>query len=263
MNAFICSRRSGTSARTLEFYRGYLRLATPVVGSGVTGHDIKHFLDALSCTDGGRHAYFRALRAFYNWLYSPRSGLGLNAWENPMLLIDSPRVGKKILPSLTSDQLDYLIAQAECLRDRAIISLFADSGLRLSELARIAPDNIDWTRRLVKVWVKGNKEGLAPFGARTAALLEEWLSTYLANGTIWDLAPRGIAKMLLRLKEKTGLNFTAHTFRRTFASILAKRGIDSLHIMRLGRWESIQMVELYTKSMKFEDSLKLYTPVIN
>ena len=46
--------------------------------------------------------------------------------------------------------------------------------------------------------------------------------------------------------------------RRTFASLLAKRGIDSLYIMRLGRWESIAMVERYTRSVRFEDSLKLY-----
>jgi hypothetical protein len=46
--------------------------------------------------------------------------------------------------------------------------------------------------------------------------------------------------------------------RRTFACLLAKKGIDSLHIMRLGRWESIQMVERYTRSVRFEDSLKFY-----
>ncbi len=40
--------------------------------------------------------------------------------------------------------------------------------------------------------------------------------------------------------------------------MLAKKGIDSLHIMRLGRWESIAMVERYTRSVRFEDSLRLY-----
>lgn len=69
--------------------------------------------------------------------------------------------------------------------------------------------------------------------------------------------------MLRRLKAKTGLPYNPHTFRRTFASILAKRGVDSLHIMRLGRWESIEMVEHYTRSIKFEDSLKLYTDIVN
>jgi integrase len=47
--------------------------------------------------------------------------------------------------------------------------------------------------------------------------------------------------MLKQLKARTGLPCNAHTFRRTFASLLAKRGVDILHIMRLGRWESISM----------------------
>lgn len=69
--------------------------------------------------------------------------------------------------------------------------------------------------------------------------------------------------MLRKLAAETGLPCNAHTFRRTFTSILAKKGIDSLHIMRLGRWESIAMVERYTRSVKFEDSLKLYEAIVN
>jgi integrase len=68
--------------------------------------------------------------------------------------------------------------------------------------------------------------------------------------------------MLRRLKARTGLPCNAHTFRRTFASILAKRGVDSLHIKRLGRWASVQMVERYTQSVQFEDSLKLYSDIV-
>ena len=54
-----------------------------------------------------------------------------------------------------------------------------------------------------------------------------------------------------------------HTFRRTFASILAKRGVDSLHIMRLGRWESIAMVERYTRSVRFEDEFEVNHPALS
>jgi site-specific recombinase XerD len=177
--------------------------------------------------------------------------------------VDSPKLDRKILPSLTPQQLDYLIKQAHCIRDQAIISLFADSGLRLRELASISPQNIDWDNRLIKVKCKGNKEGFAVFGKRTEVLLKQWLSTYKPNGTLWDLKPWGISIMLQRLKERTGLPCNPHTFRRTFASILAKRGVDCLHIMRLGRWESIQMVERYTRSVQFEDSLKLYSDIVN
>ncbi|MBM3142969.1 MAG: hypothetical protein FJ005_07995 [Chloroflexi bacterium] len=45
--------------------------------------------------------------------------------------------------------------------------------------------------------------------------------------------------------------------------MLAKRGVDSIRIMRLGRWESIQMVERYTRSVKFEDTLKLYSSIVS
>jgi site-specific recombinase XerD len=218
-------------------------------------------LKSLKCSAGGKHAYFRVLRTFYNWLYSRKSGYRLYVQDNPILDIDAPKVDRKILPSLTPQQLDYVIEQASCVRDKAIISLFADSGLRLSELASIKPQNIDWQNRLIKVRCKGNKEGLAPFGKTTETLLKQWLSTYEGND-LWGLRHWGINIMMRRLSAKTGLPCNPHTFRRTFASILAKRGVDSLHIMRLGRWESIQMVERYTKSVQFEDSLKLYSDIV-
>ena len=148
------------------------------------------------------------------------------------------------------------------MRDKAIISLLADSGLRLSELTNIELQNIDWQSRIIKVICKGNKEGLAVFGKRTETFLKQWLSTYEAKDKLWDLNSYGISSVLQRLKEKTGLPCNPHTFRRTFASILAKRGVDSLHIMRLGRWSSIQMVERYTRSVQFEDSLKLYSDIV-
>ena len=257
-NNFIKSRREGLSPQTIKNYRLYLGLANSVVGVNLTGQEIQQFLASRKCTNGGKHAYYRCLRAFYNWLYSPKSTLGLEIQNNPILIVEPPKVERKILPSLTLEQLDYLIGQAENTRDKAIISLFADSGLRLSELTNINTDNIDWEHRLIKVKCKGNKEGLAPFGSRTESLLREWLNQYHANGKLWDINHNYITWMLRKLKTKTGLPCNAHTFRRTFASILAKRGVDSLHIMRLGRWESIQMVERYTRSVQFEDSLKFY-----
>ena len=262
LNEFLSSRRDGLSPETTRYYTGYLNLARSVVGTRTTGHEVKHFLDSLQCSNGGKHAYYRALRAFYNWLYSPKSGHGLNPQDNPILMVESPKVEKKILPSFTPEQIAYLMGQADCVRDRAIISLFSDSGLRLSELASIKPENIDWENRLVKVWCKGSKEGLAPFGGRTESLLREWLSQYNPSGNIWGMDKWQIGVMLRVLRAKTGLPCNAHTFRRSFATILANRGVDSIHIMRLGRWESISMVERYTRSVRFHDSVNWYTPIV-
>jgi site-specific recombinase XerC len=68
------------------------------------------------------------------------------------------------LPSLSIEQVEYLIEQAECVRNKAIISLFVDSGLRLTELANIRICDIDWGNRLIKVVCKGNRVKVEPLG---------------------------------------------------------------------------------------------------
>jgi site-specific recombinase XerD len=251
---FLKSRRQGISSRTYEFYEALLN---PFVHTcELTPDSINTFLGRLTCANG-KNAYYRAIRAFCNWLH--RQGL---ITDNPIIRVDPPKMKKIILPSLTPEQVDFLIDQATCIRDQAIISLFADTGLRLSELANINPRSIDWEHRLIKVTCKGNREGLALFGERTGQLLKQWLSEYRAKDKLWNINWWGIKDMLDRLATKTGLPCNPHTFRRTFASILAKRGVDALHIKRLGRWESMAMVEHYTRSVRFEDSMRFYTAIV-
>ena len=172
---------------------------------------------------------------------------------------------KVILPSLTYKQVEYLIQQAENIRDKCIISLFADSGIRLSELVNIKVSHIDWDSDTIIVWGKGRKQRKAPFTKRTARMLEQVVRGSRVNGVsenVWGLRKRGIQIMLYRLRERTGLPCNPHAFRRTFASNLHRSGLDVEHIMRLGGLESLDMVLRYTRSVKFEDSLKLYSWIV-
>ena len=100
VNTFLASRRKGLSLKTMDFYAGYLRRSQQVIGINVTGLDIAKFLDSLTCTNGGKHAYFSTLRAFYRWLYSPKSGWNLDPQRNPITYVEPPKVEKRILPSL-------------------------------------------------------------------------------------------------------------------------------------------------------------------
>jgi site-specific recombinase XerD len=172
---------------------------------------------------------------------------------------------KIILPSLTPEQVEYLIQEADTIRDKAIISLFADSGIRLTELLSIKESHIDFSSNTVIIWGKGGKQRKAPFTRRTAELLREWLRVKRVSLVtenmyinIWGLRRRGIQIMLWRLENRTGLPCNPHTFRRTFASNLHRAGLDVEHIMRLGGWESLDMVLRYTRSVKWEESLRLY-----
>ena len=174
--------------------------------------------------------------------------------------MDSPSLAKKILPSITEEQLDILLKAAESQRDKCIVNLLFDSGLRLSELCAIKPSDIDWSNNTIRVVVKGNREAKAAFTSKTATLLQEHLITNY-DDTLFGMKPRGIQDMLTRLSQKVGFPCNAHSFRRGFACHLHKRGLSTLSIMNLGRWSSLDMVTRYTRSITFDDCLELYKEV--
>lgn len=125
------------STHTLEFYRLTLSKAKYIAIPKAKPSQINFYLRAVPGNGGNKHAHFRDLRAFFHWLYSPKSRMGLNPQDNPMMYVDAPKVAKLILPSLTIDEVERLITEADNTRDKAIIALFTESGLRLSELANV------------------------------------------------------------------------------------------------------------------------------
>ena len=151
-----------------------------------------------------------------------------------------------------------LIETAEGTRDKAIIALLTESGLRISELANINEQDINWGNCTIKVMGKGQKESYAPFGQLSEQYLRMWLGSHQPNGNIWGINKWGINIMLRRLSAKTGLPCNPHTFRRTFACLLRKAGVDTMTIKDLGRWESLEMVQRYTRSVSFHDGLRFY-----
>ncbi len=259
LNLFIQSREAiGVSHRTIEFYEDRLfQFTSKVDYLRASSHSIQQYLTSIPPNRNGfatRHASFRAIKAFYRWL---NAEYGLN---NPMENLTAPILGKPILPSLSYEQVLIAMEKANCTRDKAIISLFTESGLRLSELTNINLEDINWDNRIIKILGKGRKEGFAPFGELSGKYLNEWLSQYHPNGNIWGLKKRGVTIMLKRLEKETGLPCNPHTFRRTFACLLRKAGVDTMTIKDLGRWESLEMVQRHTRSVTFQDSLKFYKP---
>ena len=260
IDLFLNSRRDGTSPSTLEFYNKYLSKAITVIGLTPNPKEITQYFSSLTCTVGGKHAYYRAISVFFHWLYSPRSGMEFHKQDNPIDLIEPPKRVKLLLPCLNQQQVLMLIDKSTCTRDKAIIALFVENGLRLSELLNIRVPDISWESHTIKVLGKGNKEGLSPFGELAERYLREWLQEYKPKeiDTIWDVGFWGIKSMLQDLGERTGLKCNPHTFRRTFAVLLRKEGIDCMTIQHLGRWESLEMVQRYTRSFSFQDSMKFY-----
>ncbi|MFC2024348.1 tyrosine-type recombinase/integrase [Chloroflexota bacterium] len=240
------------SPTTIRFYKVKLgRFFADIDPDKARQHHIEQFLIQFP-NSGNRHDNFQVIKTFYIWREQ------LYGLQNPSRNMPAPKVAKLILPSLTREHVSLLIETADNPRDKAIIALFTESGLRLSELVGIEIDDINWDNRIIRVMGKGRKEAYAPFGQLTEKYLKAWLLNYTPNDNIWGINPRGIQIMLKRLGERAGIKCNSHTFRRTFACLLRKAGVDTMTIKDLGRWESLEMVQRYTRSVTFHDSLKFY-----
>ncbi|MFC1871501.1 tyrosine-type recombinase/integrase [Chloroflexota bacterium] len=239
---FMQSRLSKeVSPTTVRFYEVKLgRFINEIYPDKAKQHNIEKFLLQFK-NPGNRHGYYQVIKTFYIWRELTFGS------HNPIKNMPAPRVGKLILPSLTKEQVEILLEEVNNLRDKAIISLFTESGLRLSELARIKATDIDFSNHTIRTIGKGNKESYAPFGSLSEQYLKEWLAQHTHN--IWGINEWGISIMLRRLKNRIGLPCNPHTFRRTFACLLRKAGVDTMTIKDLGRWESLEMVQRYTRSV--------------
>ena len=241
LTKFLNSRRQGLSEHTLAYYRTCLK---PLLRSyEITPEGINSFLTNLNCGNAKLN-YFRAIRTFCNWATRE-----CYLKENPLDGIDQPKPAKRILPSITAEQVEQLMATVDNPRDKTIISLLADSGVRLSELSSIQASDIDWDSYTITIIGKGNKQRKAPFTERSANLLRQWLPNNGTGDNIWHLKPRGIQAILQSLEQQTGIKCSAHSFRRGFACNLHKKGLSTLDIMHLGGWEDLSMVLRYTRSI--------------
>jgi len=257
LSLFLKSRQTiEVTEQTLEYYQAKLgRFLREVNADKANRQDIETFLLQFE-NPGNRHAYHRVIKTFYNWREE------IYDLPSPVKKLKAPRLGKPILPALTADQVSFLINTVEKVRDKAIIAVFTESGLRLSELANVKPEDIDWTNGTIKVLGKGRKEALAPLGEKTQYYIKIWLQEYQPKETIWGLNKWGITSMLRRLEKTTGITCNPHVFRRTFACLLRKAGLDVMTIKDLGRWESLEMVQRYTRSVTFYNSLKFYKSIL-
>ena len=239
---FLTSRANGLSPKTIEDY--YWRLDR-FIGYLLTVDGIKRFLDNLTCTNG-KWNYFKSIRALVNWLY--RTG---HIVSNPITFVETPKRQKKLLPAISKELLDTLLAHCHCERDRALISFLWYSGTRLSECANVKATDFNWQEGTVVVLGKGNKFRKALAGN---GIVREWFSTHDSFG----LDSSGIQMILKRLGKESGIHCNPHSFRRGMAVHNVKCGLSTRVVQALGGWEQISMVERYTKSLTFEDALTAY-----
>jgi len=242
---FIISRPQGTSKRTIESYHYTL---DGFVGYPITADGITACLNSLTCHNG-KAKFYSCLRALSRWLYH-------NGYipENVIDKVSPPKTQKRLLPAVSKEQLDTLLARCHCERDRAMISFLWYSGTRLSEAVNVRAMDFNWQEGTVVVLGKGNRYRKALAGNGT---VREWFSTHDS----FEINKGGAQTMLKNLKAETGIQCNAHSFRRGFCVHQVKSGLSTRVVQALGGWERITMVEHYSKSLSFDEALSLYLKI--
>jgi site-specific recombinase XerD len=242
---FLASRAQGTSIHTMEFYQLILN---QTVGIELTPKGINNWLTSLTCGNGKLN-YYRAIKVYCNWLHKSKK-----IKNNPITLVDKPKIAKRILSAVTKEDLVILIKSVNCFRDACILRLLFDSGIRLGEIIRIKATDFDFDKGTVTVIGKGNKQRRSMYTKDTGEMLKQWFGEH----NTFEFSKDGLQGMLRKLELKTGITCNAHCFRRGFAINQIKQGRPTRIVQSMGGWESISMVENYTKQLTQEDALKQY-----
>ncbi|MDC1325477.1 MAG: site-specific tyrosine recombinase XerD [Flavobacteriales bacterium] len=186
---------------------------------------------------------------------------------NPMELIESPKIGRKLPDTLSTIEINTLIAAIDLSapqgeRNRTIIETLYGCGLRVSELITLKMSDLFFDEGFIKVTGKGDKQRFVPIGESTITYINIYRNDIRVHQEINPFAKdtlflnrRGkpltramIFTIVKRLAVKAGIKkiISPHTFRHSFATHLLENGANLRAIQQMLGHESITTTEVYT-----------------
>jgi integrase/recombinase XerD len=166
--------------------------------------------------------------------------------------IKVPKKDRKLPEVLTKEEVRLLINSAETTKSRLMISLLYSSGLRVSELVKLKPQDVRFEENLG--WVrqgKGGKDRMFLLSQQIGKELQEYTqkreNTFLFSKDK-PLTTRNIQKIVKKIREKAGIQkkVTPHTMRHSFATHLLEAGTDIRKIQVLLGHSSLNTTQLYS-----------------
>ncbi len=263
----------GLSRNTLTAYRRDLTLYARWLSARgrtlleTTEHDINSYFSE-------RHAATRATTAnrrltvfkrYFRWALRERS-----IQADPTLRLQAARQPLRVPKTLTEAQVEALLAAPGeetplAVRDRTMLELMYASGLRVSELVGLKTFNVSLSEHVLRVFGKGNKERLVPFGEVAAAWLQRYLQEarpallggkqtddlfVTLRGTRAGEAMSRVMFWMIVKKHALAAGITAplspHTLRHAFATHLLNHGADLRAVQMLLGHADISTTTIYT-----------------
>lgn len=223
--------------------------------------DFLKWASELGMSRNSQARVISGIKAFYKFLV-----LEQFTKEDPTLLLEAPKFGRKLPDTLSIEDIDALIdavdrSKAEGQRNRAMLEVLYSCGLRVSELVDLKISEMYLNDGFIKVRGKGSKERLVPIGGKAlkeiALYHEDRVHLNIQNDSrdILFLNRRGkkltrvmVFTIIKQLAEKINLkkSISPHTFRHSFATHLVEGGADLRAVQEMLGHASITTTEIYT-----------------
>lgn len=198
------------------------------------------------------------LKSFFKYLY--RKGIIKN---NPASGLGFPKVAKKLPAYLSQNEINKLLDRIGSdelnFSDKAIIELFYGTGIRLSELINLKLSDLNFSKKTIKVFGKGSKQRIVPFGSKAEIALNNYLQIReILNVNNLDLLfvnKKGKKYGTLEIRTMVEKNLSSvtdtkkkspHVLRHTFATHLLDNGADIRAVKELLGHESLSTTQVYT-----------------
>jgi len=179
--------------------------------------------------------------------------------------IETPKQEKYLPISMSEDEVERLLSSPNSnriieRRDKAMIEILYATGMRISELVNLKLTDVDFNRSVLKVFGKGSKERLVPYGEKAAEALDIYLrdrkrsdskNVFLSNrgsqitrGAFWQRI-----KIYIK-RENLKSSISPHTLRHAFATHLLNRGADLRSVQILLGHSDLSTTQIYTHIAK-------------
>ena len=291
IDAYLQDHRGGNrSEKTVEWHRISLGLLRAFLQEelditqidDVEAENISAWFTHLRTTPGMRgkvrsertvQTYARSARAFFHWLVF-RGTLETNPFDRVVF----PNVGRPLIQTITDEEFERLLlactppnetsrlADRAAVRNRAILWLLYDTGIRVSELTNVRVDDLDRKKGVITVLGKGSKERRIALGQNCLrnllyyldqyrpdeAELAEWGSSgedhLFLSETRQPMTTNGMEMLFKRLRERagiTGKRISPHILRHTFAMNYLLKSNDPFSLQELLGHEDLTTVLNY------------------
>lgn len=269
-----CKYRKRLDSKTLKAYRIDLRQYAVYTNSSNDFYS-QHVLDSYITI---LHKQYKpktvkrkiaSLKAFFHYL-SYREILSENPFDKLDIRFREAKLLPKTIPFHSLQTfLSTLYAQKElapteyqrhcCIRDIAVIELLFATGMRISELCSLRPQNIDLENNTVRIYGKGAKERILQVGnpdvLSALRLYDETFRKdidacgyFFVNRLCHKLSDQSVRFMIDRYAKLANLeqHITPHMFRHSFATLLLEQDVDIRYIQQMLGHSSISTTEIYT-----------------